>query len=87
MLPAALLLYLAVINVVAELVFLYDKRAAIMKDGRVPERVLHILELAGGVFLAFPLLFVFRHKNRKRRYWLTSLAILAAWVAALWLLR
>jgi len=64
------------------LAFARDKRAATRNQPRTPERTLHTLELLGGfpgALLAMPLL---RHKNRKPRYWLVTLAIAAAHAAA-----
>jgi uncharacterized membrane protein YsdA (DUF1294 family) len=43
----------------------YDKAQAKIGGGRVPEIVLHILTLAGGVVGAWIGRFVFRHKTRK----------------------
>ncbi len=43
----------------------YDKAQAKIGGGRVPEVVLHMLTLAGGVLGAWAGRFVFRHKTRK----------------------
>jgi uncharacterized membrane protein YsdA (DUF1294 family) len=41
-----------IINTASEIVFLFDKRATI-KNRRVPEKTLNILEIPGGLFVNF----------------------------------
>ena len=74
------LIYLIVINIVATIFFCIDKFLATKKRNRVPELILHLLELAGGIFLIIPLMFIIRHKNKKLSYKLVSFIILALWI-------
>ena len=76
-------IYMALICLVSALVFDYDKSAAQKHRRRVPERVLHVLELLGGVWVVVPLMYLIHHKNRKRSYFLISYAILALWIAGI----
>ena len=64
-------------------VYLLDKRRAIHAARRIPERTLHTLELLGGWPGALVAQQVFRHKNRKPRFFLVTWLI-AALHAAVW---
>jgi uncharacterized membrane protein YsdA (DUF1294 family) len=69
-------------SLVTFVAFARDKRAASRNQPRTPERTLHILELLGGfpgALLSMPML---RHKNRRPRYWLVTLAITGVHAAA-----
>lgn len=73
--------YLFLINLIMGITFVSDKRRAEMGKSRVPEHVLHILELLGGAFIVVPMIFLIHHKNQKRQYYLISFALLLLWVA------
>jgi uncharacterized membrane protein YsdA (DUF1294 family) len=62
---AILYAYLIGINVVAFLLYGYDKRQAIAGGGRVPEVILHLAALVGGSGGALLAQTLFRHKTRK----------------------
>ena len=78
-------------SLVTFVTFGWDKRAAIKKRRRVPERRLHQLELAGGWPGALAGMRVFRHKRAKAAYTRITWGIVAlhcAGAAALaWSLR
>jgi len=81
--PAVFITYLAM-SAVTMLVYRDDKRRASEGRWRRPERLLHLLELAGGWPGALVAQWQFRHKNRKMAYqvifWLMvalNLALLA----------
>jgi len=81
--PAVFLTYL-ILSAVTMLVYRDDKRRASEGRWRRPERLLHLLELAGGWPGALVAQWQFRHKNRKMAYqvifWLMvaiNLALLA----------
>ena len=76
--------YLLVISIVAAITFAIDKRRARKQLRRVPENVLHAMELLGGVFIIIPMMYLIRHKNRKAPYFLVTYLILAAWLVALY---
>lgn len=55
-------------SVLTWMVYAVDKRRARENAGRVPERLLHLLELAGGWPGAFLAQHILRHKNAKVSY-------------------
>ncbi len=79
--------YLAAVNPVTFGVYAWDKAAARRRGGRIPERQLHILALAGGSPAALLARHVLRHKTVKGPFrvvfWAVCLAQIAA--AGLWL--
>ena len=74
------ILYFGCINLISAVLFSSDKVAAIRNRKRVPEIVLHGLELAGGVFFNLILMYFIHHKNRKFSYWIWTWFILIIWV-------
>ena len=80
--------YLIIVNLLAGVVFAYDKHCARSRRWRVPEAMLHLLELLGGVPIVLILMYTIRHKNRKFSYFAITYLILALWIIAIiWLLR
>ena len=75
------IIYLLIINLITTLLFIYDKIAAGKQLRRIPEAVLHFLELLGGVYSVIVLMYVIHHKNRKFRYYIITYLILLLWVA------
>ena len=85
-LTAALLLYLAAVNVVAFAVYGADKRRAKKGKRRVPEKTLFLLAAIGGSVGAWAGMYAFRHKTRHWYFVWGIPAILAAQMAlAVWL--
>ena len=85
-LTAALLLYLAAVNVVAFAVYGADKRRAKKGKRRVPEKTLFLLAIIGGSLGAWAGMYAFRHKTRHWYFVWGIPAILAAQIAlAVWL--
>ena len=85
-LTAALLLYLAAVNVVAFAVYGADKRRAKKERRRVPEKTLFLLAAIGGSLGAWAGMYAFRHKTRHWYFVWGIPAILAAQIAlAVWL--
>ena len=74
------IIYLIVINALAAILFCSDKRRATKGKRRIPESILHLFELVGGIFTIIPLMFIIRHKNQKMSYKLVSFIILALWI-------
>jgi uncharacterized membrane protein YsdA (DUF1294 family) len=65
----------------------WDKRAALKETRRVPERVLHLLELLGGWPGAFVAMAVWKHKRRKPSFLVVTILIaLAHALVWLWLM-
>ncbi len=63
-----LLLYLAIINAVAFVLMLADKRKARKKAWRIPERTLLGVAAIGGSLGAFLAMQLFRHKTKHLRF-------------------
>ena len=85
-LTAALLLYLAAVNVVAFAVYGADKRRAKKGKRRMPEKTLFLLAIIGGSVGALAGMYAFRHKTRHWYFVWGIPAILAAQMAlAVWL--
>jgi len=76
-------IYLIIINFASGIVFLHDKHAAIKNQRRIPERTLHLLEIAGGVFAIFLLMYTIHHKNRKFGYYGVTWVVMIGWIVVL----
>jgi len=74
------LIYLLTISLIAGIIFYTDKKNAIKNRKRIPEKTLHLLELAGGVFAILGLMYAVRHKNQKKSYYLYTYLILVLWL-------
>lgn len=72
------IVYLVMINLISGITFAFDKRASIKNSRRIPEQVLHILEVLGGVFSILVLIYSLHHKSRKFSYYGWT------WMALLW---
>jgi uncharacterized membrane protein YsdA (DUF1294 family) len=72
--------YLIIINLLAGILFVADKHRATKGKRRIPESILHLFELVGGIFTVIFLMFIIRHKNQKMSYKLISFIILALWI-------
>jgi len=72
--------YLLSVNIIAGIVFYSDKANAVRNNKRVPEKILHLMEFAGGVVLILPLIYLIRHKNRKRSYLIWTYLALFFWI-------
>ncbi len=75
--------YLVFVNLLSGLLFWKDKRAAKNGSWRVPEAQLHLMELLGGVFSNWLLMYAIRHKNKKFSYYAITYLLLIAWIAVL----
>ena len=85
-LAAALLIYLAAVNVIAFAVYGADKRRAKKERRRVPEKTLFLLAIIGGSVGALAGMYTFRHKTRHWYFVWGIPAILVVQVAlAVWL--
>ncbi len=58
----------------------YDKAQAKMGGGRVPEIVLHMLALVGGVWGAWLGMILFRHKTRKPVFKIVLILATVVWL-------
>jgi uncharacterized membrane protein YsdA (DUF1294 family) len=80
--------WLCAINAATFLLYSYDKRAAIARWWRVPERLLHVQALLGGSPLAIVAQRLFRHKTIKGRFqavmWLIVVVQAGALLAYAW---
>lgn len=73
-------LYLLGINIISSILFICDKENAKKQRYRVKESHLHFLEILGGIFSIFPLIFLIRHKSKKPSYYIISLLIMSTWI-------
>ncbi len=73
------LAWLGSINLVTLIIYRYDKAIAGSRATRVPERILHLLTLAGGTLGAAIAMWLFpnRHKTSKGNFVLVFFVILA----------
>jgi len=60
--------YLLAINLLAMLVFWWDKRASVLRKRRVPERVMLLIVALGGTIGAWRAMSFYRHKTRKSSF-------------------
>ena len=60
-----LIIYLIVINIVAVIVTIHDKRAAKRGSWRVKERTLMLIAALGGAPMMYLTMLLIRHKTRK----------------------
>jgi len=75
-----MLTYLIIVNIISSILFYIDKHNAVNGRFRVNESLMHFIELLGGVFMIFLLMYILRHKNRKLDYFLVTYAILVFWI-------
>ena len=79
-------IYLIIVNAIAFLLMLADKRKAKKKQWRIPEKVLFGSAIIGGSIGAILGMYTFRHKTKHLSFTLGMPAILIAQVAlAIWI--
>lgn len=66
-----LLVYLIIVNALSLLLMLIDKRKAVKHRWRIPEKVLLSVAALGGSAGATLGMFLFRHKTRHSRFYIT----------------
>ncbi|MDD2488643.1 MAG: DUF1294 domain-containing protein [Bacteroidales bacterium] len=76
-------IYLITINLISILTFSIDKSQAKNNKRRVPEKILHFLELIGGVFGIMVFMYVIHHKSSKWQYYIITYIILIIWILGL----
>ena len=74
-----ILCFVALVNVLGIALLIYDKQAARKGHRRIPERVLHGVEVASAIFLMLPTMYAIHHKTKKTSYYLISWLVLAVW--------
>lgn len=80
-------IYIIAINVVAFLVFGYDKNQAVKKRWRVPEKTLFLLAIAGGSIGAWIGMQTFRHKTKHISFQMGIPLIFAVQCAVIYFLK
>ncbi|MCQ2973709.1 MAG: DUF1294 domain-containing protein [Bacteroidales bacterium] len=75
-----ILIYLLLIGFIGIILLCVDKNKANNNKWRIPEKVLHIFEFLGGVFLMLPTMYVIRHKNRKASFYIITYIALVLWL-------
>lgn len=82
----AMLIYLAVINVVAFILYGVDKRRAERNEWRISEATLMTVAVIGGSLGAWLGMYVFHHKTRHKKFYIgIPLILLAQIVLAVFL--
>lgn len=84
--PSDSLVVYAVASATSAVLMAWDKLRAVRGGRRVPERVLHAVEFAGGWPGAFLAMLAVHHKRAKPSFWLVSLTAALAHVALWWAL-
>ncbi len=80
-----ILLYLLIVNAIAFLLMLADKRKAQKKLWRIPESTLLLSAAIGGSIGSLWGMYTFRHKTKHLKFTLGVPAILIAQIAAVYL--
>jgi uncharacterized membrane protein YsdA (DUF1294 family) len=75
--------YLAAINVIALIVCVYDKQAAIKKRGRISEAALFVISIIGGAAGVLAGMLLVRHKTKQWRFVVFVPLLIAVHVALL----
>ncbi len=84
MMPAPVLVWLVIINVITAAMYAKDKMAARRPGARrTRERTLWLLCFAGGVGGAWLVFFGMRHKTRHRSFWIVQSAASVLWIVIL----
>lgn len=78
--------YLIVINAVGLVLMLLDKRFAVRHARRIPEKTLFAVAILGGSLGVYLGMWLAHHKTKKPRFTVGIPLILAAQVAAYWLI-
>jgi len=81
-----ILLYLLIVNAVAFLLMLVDKRCAQKKLWRIPEATLMMSAVIGGSIGALTGMYTFRHKTKHPKFTLGIPAILAVQILGVFLM-
>ena len=79
--------YLIIINVISFLFYGIDKLLAIFNKHRIREVFLHILSLFGGCLGSIEGMLLFRHKTRKKRFYLWNILMIVLWVYILYTIK
>ena len=74
-----MLIYLPFMGIISFILMAIDKRRARSHQRRIPEAVLHLFELLGGVYGALLAMYTLRHKNRKISFFLITFLIFLLW--------
>ena len=75
-----ILIYFIFVNIVAFIVYSFDKFRSRVRASRVSEKNLHLLSLLGGFLGASLSMVLFRHKIKKTSFLLKHLFIILLWI-------
>ena len=82
MLLKIVLIYLAIVNLVAFVMYGVDKAKARANKWRIPEATLILVALIGGSIGAFAGMHIFRHKTKKPKFFILVPLFIVIHVAA-----
>ncbi len=80
------IIYLVIANIGAFILSFYDKRAAIHKKRRIPERTLFLSAIIGGSIGLYVSMQLFRHKTKHLSFTLGVPAIICVQLLCAWFL-
>ena len=83
-LPQLFLIYLIAVNLLAFLLFGIDKRRAIQGRWRIPERTLLLSSLLGGSLGGLAGMYLFHHKTRKPKFFISLPVFLIVHLYLIW---
>ena len=72
--------YLIIINIVAFLLYGYDKRMAIKGKDRISEYHLLVISLFGGCIGSLLGMKIFHHKTKKTKFWVLNILFTIIWI-------
>jgi len=81
-----LLTYIALMSVISFLLMASDKRKAQHRKRRIPEALLHLVELMGGVMGALTGMYFLHHKNRKFSFFCITYMIFLVWIGIIYVI-
>ena len=82
MIQKIILFYFLFINVVAFIVYTFDKYRSLKGNSRISERELHTFAMIGGFFGATLSMAIFKHKTSKSSFLVKHILIILVWIIA-----
>ena len=74
-----LLGYLFVVNLISLIIYIVDKYKAGRSDNRIRESYLFFFSFIGGVIGSFIGMIMFRHKTKKKKFWILNVLFMLMW--------
>lgn len=81
-----LVIYLIIINILAFIMFGYDKKKAIKKEYRISESTLIYMTLLSGGIGSILAMKIYKHKTKKKKFWIIAIISFIIWLKIIWLI-